>query len=114
MRHNHLLITLICVIFSLSFTGGILAGEDKEAGGGGGGLPAPPDAGEIIQVSPDMENPATTDTLASFERDAQQSVEPDAIPTVPAEIHGEDKKEVSHNQDTRDWYENMEGCAVDY
>ena len=58
-----------------------------------------------------------TDALVSVERDAQYpgANTPDAIPTVPAEIQGEGRQDVSNNPNPvhENWYEGMETSGVD-
>ena len=120
MKHNAWLRIAICIILLFFFVSTATAREER----GKGKRKVSPsrvrdrDPGDHSDMAPkvhqQMNNNPTPNAMASFERDAQQSVEPDAIPTVPAGIQTKNKKEVSRNRDTRNWYEDMESCAIDY
>ena len=101
MKHKLLLLITISILFSFSGVNISLAMLDDGPEPEGNNLPQ----SQVVETSND---------LTSFEKDSQYMIRPDAVPAVPAELEGKDKKEVSHNRDTGDWYENMEGCAVDY
>ena len=78
--------------------------------------------GKPIIIQADPGPPAETaarveETPDMFANDAQypDANTPDAVPTVPAEIHNEERRDVSNNPNPvhENWYEGMEASGVD-
>ena len=66
-----------------------------------------------VEQDPPSRIAVRVEDLNSIEKDSQYPNIPDAIPTIPAEIDKNNKKELSDNSFGNSWYEGMEACGVD-